>query len=143
MAMTCVKCGKCSKLCHCLNDWKQPTSDPLSVSAPAQLSPEMLGELAEEIRAINEANGWNVFQEELWGDPYRLPAILGLVHSEVSEALEAFRKDDRDNFLEEMADVLIRVLDCVGGFDADFDAVVAAKLAKNRSRGYRHGGKKV
>lgn len=71
------------------------------------------------------------------------PRILALIHSEASEALEAFRKDDRENFAEELADVLIRVLDCGGGLGIDLDATVAAKLEKNRSRGYKHGGKRV
>ncbi len=102
-----------------------------------------LQQLAEEIRAINQANGWNVTQANEWADTYKVPAILALIHSEVSEALEAFRKDDGENFMEEMADVLIRVLDCVGGFESDFDAVVRAKLEKNRHRGIRHGGKRV
>ena len=102
-----------------------------------------LDELAKEIRQINEANGWNVLKFDEWADQYKVPGILALIHSEVSEALEAFRADDRDNFAEELADVLIRVLDCVGGLSDEFGAVVAAKLAKNRERGYRHGGKRV
>jgi len=113
--------------------------------AAAQLDPLVgpLQRLADEIRAINAANGWNVTQSSEWADTYKVPAILALIHSEVSEALEAFRKDDGESFMEEMADVLIRVLDCVGGFESDFDAVVRAKLEKNRQRGIRHGGKRV
>ncbi len=114
-----------------------PTGTPVEcLVGPLQL-------LSEEIRAINAANGWNVTQAEDWADTYKVPAILALIHSEVSEALEAFRKDDGENFMEELADVLIRVLDCVGGFESDFDAVVRAKLEKNRHRGVRHGGKRV
>ncbi|MDH3585038.1 MAG: hypothetical protein OER86_12570 [Phycisphaerae bacterium] len=102
-----------------------------------------LSDLASEIREINEANGWSVLRAEDWSDRYKVPGILALVHSEISEALEGFRADDRENFLEEMADVLIRVLDCVGGLTADFDSVVRAKLEKNRRRSHRHGGKRV
>lgn len=99
--------------------------------------------LSDEIRRINKANGWNVFQLKEWGDPYKIPAIIALIHSEASEALEAFRGDDKDNFLEEMADVLIRVLDCVGAFPEDFENIVMRKLEKNKTRGHRHGDKKV
>jgi len=102
-----------------------------------------LQELGYEIRAVNIANGWNVTQEVDWQDAYKVPAILALVTSEVSEALEAFRKNDRENFKEEMADVLIRVLDCVVAFDPDFDATVRAKIEANKKRGFRHGGKRV
>lgn len=76
-------------------------------------------------------------------DAYRVPAVLALIHSEVSEALEAFRKDDRDNFAEELADVVIRTLDCAGGLGIDLEKAVLAKLEKNRGRGFRHGGKRV
>ena len=102
-----------------------------------------LDELATKIRAVNEANGWNIFQAHEWDDQYKVPAITALIHSEVSEGLEGFRKNDKDNFLEEMADTVIRVLDCVGGMTDDFEAIVLAKIEKNRLRGHRHGGKRV
>ncbi len=102
-----------------------------------------LNELAEEIREINRKNGWNVTEPVDWLQTYKVPAILALIHSEVSEALEAFRRDDRVNFAEELADILIRVLDCAPGLGVDMDSAVRQKLERNKSRGYRHGGKKV
>lgn len=101
-------------------------------------------DLAVEINGINRANGWNVMKPEEWAEqPYKIPGILALIHSEVSEALEAFRKDDMANFAEEMADVVIRVLDVCGGLGIDLGRGILDKLAKNRQRGYKHGGKKV
>lgn len=105
--------------------------------------PRYLQELAYTIRSINAENGWNVFEADEWIDPYKVPGIMALIHSEVSEALEAFRRDDKENFKEELADVLIRVLDCAAGITDDFDAVVLEKLEKNRNRAHRHGGKRV
>lgn len=102
-----------------------------------------LAELAAEINEINRANGWNVCTPDDAENVYKLGTVLALIHSEVSEALEAVRKGDRENFAEELADVLIRVLDCAGGLGIDLDAEVRAKLEKNRLRGYRHGGKAV
>lgn len=99
--------------------------------------------LGREIIEINTANGWNVLKPEQWSDTYKVPAVLALIHSEASEALEAFRKNDPMNFAEELADVLIRVLDCAQGLGIDIDAEVGRKLEKNRSRSYRHGGKRV
>jgi len=102
-----------------------------------------LDQLATEIRNINHGNGWNVLRSEEWGDVYKIPGVIALIHSEASEALEAFRKDDRENFLEELADVLIRTLDCAGGLTVEFSAIVERKLTRNRARGYRHGDKRV
>ena len=102
-----------------------------------------MNELAAEIIEINTANGWNCTKPEQWADTYKVPAILALVHTEVSEAVEAFRHDDKENFIEELADVIIRVLDCAGGLEMDIDAAIRAKLEKNKTRGFRHGGKRV
>jgi len=102
-----------------------------------------LNELAAEINVINRANGWNVLTPTAWNEEHRIPTSLALIHSEVSEALEGFRKGDQANVAEELADVLIRVLDVAGGLGFDMDAEVAAKLVKNRTRGYKHGGKKI
>ena len=44
---------------------------------------------------------------------------------------------------EELADIVIRVLDCSSGLGIDIDAAIAAKLEKNKTRSLRHGGKKV
>lgn len=102
-----------------------------------------LNELANEIREINRANGWNVTKPEDWGLAYKVPAIMALIHSEVSEALEAFRADNREHFGEELADIVIRVLDCAPGLQIDIEQAVRRKLAYNRQRDYRHGGKRV
>jgi NTP pyrophosphatase (non-canonical NTP hydrolase) len=104
----------------------------------------VLNFLGERINEINRLNGWNVLSADEWsGEPYKVPAVLALIHSEVSEALEAFRKNDGDNFLEEMADVAIRVLGCTYGLGLDLGGAILAKLEKNKGRGYRHGGKRI
>ena len=112
---------------------------PVAASAPQRLN-----DLAKMANDINRANGWNVITPEEWdSDPYRIPGVIALIHSEVSEALEAYRHNDRAHFAEELADVIIRTLDCAGGLGIDMEKEVLAKLEKNRGRGYRHGGKKV
>lgn len=98
-----------------------------------------LNELAGEIVEINRANGWDVVS---WGAiPAFIATKLALIHSEASEALEALRVNDFPAFEEELADTLIRVLDLAGGLGIDMDTAVRTKLAYNRTRGYRHGGK--
>ena len=76
-------------------------------------------------------------------DAFKLCTHMALVHSEVSEATEGVRHRDRETFDEELADVVIRVASIAYGLGTDLDAAIAAKLAKNRTRGLHHGGKAV
>lgn len=73
-------------------------------------------------------------------------AKLALVHSEVSETLEAVRKEHgSDKILEEMADIIIRLLDLYAGMRAEgwisgsLDEAVAAKAMTNMTRPQKHG----
>ena len=105
-----------------------------------------LNGLSRDILAVNKANGWDVIEPSDWSenDPPnvdKLMRMLALIHSEASEGVEAVRKGDRDNFVEELADVIIRCLDATAGLGVDIGPVVLAKLEKNRHRGRRHGGK--
>lgn len=107
-----------------------------------------LGLLSRAILMINRANGWNVTDPGTWdglqdGGKYKVPAIIALIHSEASEALEAYRHGDVENFQEEQGNTVIRVLDCLAGMEMDIVGPIIAKLKKNRTRGYRHGGKVV
>ena len=71
--------------------------------------------------------------------------LLALIHSEISEALEADRKDLMDDKLPhrtglevELADALIRIFDMAGGLGMDLGGAVEEKLEYNRSRPYKH-----
>ena len=79
-----------------------------------------------------EDHGW-------WDETRTIPELLCLVHSEVSEALEAFRNGDVNGFREEIADMFIRLADMCGGLGIDLETEVATKHLKNCTRPYRHG----
>lgn len=69
-----------------------------------------------------------------------------LCHSELSEMLEEFRKDGRMNTLEiqeEAADVCIRVFDMAVVFGWNLPKAIHDKMAKNKDRPFRHGGKAI
>src|SRR6478736_1887853 len=110
-----------------------------------------LQELAQRVYEVNVANGW--FE----GDR-RFGEDIALLHSEVSEMLEAYRQwgieDTTPDVNEatmalpkpegvgsEAADVLVRLLDTCLRYDIDLLAEFERKLTYNASRGFRHGGK--
>ena len=75
------------------------------------------------------------------GDPSWRPAKLALVHSEVSEALEALRNGDAENYVEELADIIIRVLDLAEFDGLEIGHAVVQKMFKNMDRPRLHGRK--
>lgn len=112
-----------------------------------------INEIGRMAHHINFNNGWEVMRPEMWNIQNQPPFLrddlrylcthMALVHTEVAEATEAIRNHDRDNFDEELADVVIRVASIAHGLGTDLEAVIRAKLAKNATRGLHHGGKAV
>jgi NTP pyrophosphatase (non-canonical NTP hydrolase) len=69
---------------------------------------------------------------------------IALLHSEVSEILEAYRKDLGDEAIaSEFADVLIRLIDMAEVFNVNLEQAYDDKMAFNRTRSYRHGNRKL
>lgn len=64
---------------------------------------------------------------------------LMLVVSEVSEASEAVRHNDLQNFKEEIADAFIRLMDITAAMDIDIESEIRAKMAVNEKRPFKHG----
>lgn len=127
-----------------------------------------LSEMAAEVRANNIEKGWRNPD----GSPTRsFGEDIALLHSELSEALEAFRDHGVEDatrpvcgrmangslplgapcpdhglpkpegFGSELADVLIRLLDTADAFGIDLGAEYHRKMAYNRTRSFRHGGR--
>ncbi|MBE3576064.1 MAG: nucleotide pyrophosphohydrolase [Firmicutes bacterium] len=66
---------------------------------------------------------------------------LMLVVTEASEAMQAYKKKQDDEIPEELADIVIRVLDMAEGYGYDIEAAIAAKMQKNKARPYKHNGR--
>lgn len=106
-----------------------------------------LDDLAQECHDISKAHGfWDhaiVDRDPAEMREVKNPSInaekICLMHSELSEALEAQRNGDRDQEEEELADVIIRVLDYSHARGFSMDQAVRQKMAKNRDRPRLHG----
>ena len=121
-----------------------------------------INDMAREIHKNAVEHGW-------WDTERQLPEVLMLCVSELAEALEEYRsgrpmayvmrpedypgypeedmtkwrpEDKPEGVATEMADCLIRILDYLAHAGVDIDAVVEAKHRYNRTRPYRHGGKR-
>ena len=83
----------------------------------------------------------NAVEKGFWISNYNLAEKLALVHSEVSEVLEALREDppDMEKVAEELADVCIRVFDLSGYLEIDLIQAIHKKMKKNKTRPYLHG----
>ena len=80
-----------------------------------------------------------------WDNHIEVGTLIALVHAELSEALEASRdgnppsdKINCSHLEEELADVIIRVLDLAEGCSLDVPDAVVKKLKYNQTRPYKH-----
>ena len=79
--------------------------------------------------------------------------FIALAHSELSEALEAYREHGLaagtsdggkpEGVASELADTVIRIADMCGALGLDLEGAIVAKVAHNAGRPYRHGGKRL
>jgi len=95
----------------------------------------MINILCKEAYMTAKSKGWH-------DEPRETGTLLALVHAEVSEALEADRKGNAENFAEELADVCIRIFDLCGSRGIDLEAAISKKMEFNKTRSFKHGGKK-
>jgi NTP pyrophosphatase (non-canonical NTP hydrolase) len=86
-------------------------------------------------------------------DPVKsIPEKLALIHSEISEALEAYRDDQMgywqteegkpEGFGVELADAIIRILDLAGALNISLEYCIESKMEYNKTRPHRHGNRR-
>lgn len=103
----------------------------------------IINRMVEDIHQDNLNAGWWQDKDgnDIRSNPYTFSSKLALCHSELSEALEADRKqlmDDklthRDGREVELADTVIRIFDLAGGYGMDLGGAIVEKLAYNAKR---------
>jgi NTP pyrophosphatase (non-canonical NTP hydrolase) len=128
--------------------------------AVARTATMMINELSKQIFENNKAKGF-------YDSEKNIGEMLCLIHSEVSEALECDRKDRecasrmseingiaedeafktsfeekvKDTFQDELADIMIRVMDLAAFRGVDLEEHIKAKMRYNSLRPYKHGKK--
>ena len=117
-----------------------------------------LNELAKQLHEKAKAKGF-------WDEQRETGTLLMLMVSELSEALEADRKDKhtnkntlvkllyendptqfvsvfqndvKDTFEDEIADVFIRLLDFIAQREIDIESHIELKMRFNQTRAYKH-----
>jgi NTP pyrophosphatase (non-canonical NTP hydrolase) len=109
-------------------------------------SPKSIAEYCDEAHSMAVEKGW-------YKEKRKVPELLCLVHSEISEALEHYRDGNMctfvgldkkpDGFGIELADAVIRIFDLCGYFKIDLQRAIDIKMKYNKTRGYRHGNKRA
>jgi NTP pyrophosphatase (non-canonical NTP hydrolase) len=106
-----------------------------------------LNDIVNEVHTLAVDKGW--YETERTALEYHM-----LVVSEVAEATEAVRSGEMAFWLDdatskpegeavELADAFIRIADYFGYKGWDMEEIVRTKIAFNRTRSHRHGGKKL
>jgi hypothetical protein len=99
-------------------------------------------EVQNEVHEIAKDKGW-------WDQDRNDGELICLMHSELSEALEALRKgnpaDEKiPEFTSEeaeLADTIIRIMDYAGKKKLRLAGAIIAKKNMNKTRSHKHGGK--
>jgi len=80
-------------------------------------------------------------EKGFWDVSQNTAEKLMLIVTEVTEACEADRHDDKENFQEEVADTFIRLFDLCGYVGIDIEYEIKRKMKINEGRPRLHGKK--
>lgn len=86
-----------------------------------------------QVREMADAKGFS-------SDPARIWEMLALIHSEVSEATDAYKKGQPlEQIGDELIDAVIRILHLLSALGLDAEQLFERKMEINWSRPHRYG----
>lgn len=86
-----------------------------------------------QVREMADAKGFS-------SDPARIWEMLALIHSEISEATDAYKKGQPlDKVGEELIDAVIRILHLLSALNLNAEELFEHKMEVNWSRPYKYG----
>ena len=84
-----------------------------------------------EVRELADAKGFSSALDRIW-------EMLALIHTEVSEATDAYKKGESlEHVGEELIDAVIRIFHLLSTLGLDADALFDAKMAQNWQRPHK------
>ncbi len=86
----------------------------------------------QEVRALADGKGFSSNPERIW-------EMLALIHTEVSEATDAYKKGEpMEHIGEELTDAIIRILHLMSALDLDAEKLFQEKMKKNWDRPFKY-----
>ncbi len=86
-----------------------------------------------EVREMADAKGFSADSARIW-------EMLALIHTEISEATDAYKKGQPlDKIGEELIDAIIRILHLLSALDLDAEELFEHKMKINWSRPFKFG----
>ena len=84
-----------------------------------------------EVREMADAKGFSAKEERIW-------EMLALIHTEVSEATDAYKKGETlEEVGEELIDTIIRIFHLLSAIGVDAEELYRRKMARNWARPHK------
>jgi len=112
--------------------------------------------MAKTFRQLQKEIHKNAIEHGWWDNKREFGTLISLCHTELSEAFEAFRDgaNPAEVFIDpesgkpegigvELADTVIRIMDTCEFYGIDLIALIEQKHEYNKTRPFKHGGKRV
>ena len=91
-----------------------------------------LNDYVRQVRELADAKGFGSDAERIW-------EMLALIHTEVSEATDAYKKGQpMESVGEELIDAIIRIFHLLSALDQDAELLYQQKTATNWNRPYKY-----